>query len=227
MPDAGAESKLPPANGNTITTGMREAAATASGSQAPSSSAPLATAATLAQGIAPATAPQAAAPPSSNAAGNPEAAAARTAPQEARAAGPDVPEPPLMFPAASLRLPSAELQSAAGLSAGGDGLPAMDTPRDPAAVDAAAAAAAAATASAGGSAQRGGRAAASSGDCSRQHAVGAASHYRGDSSSAEELPASQCPAGGNQRSPGGPVPSAAAKAVMILDAVPTARAEHA
>lgn len=84
-----------------------------------------------------------------------------------------------MFPAASLRLPSAELQSAAGASAGGNALSGMNTPQEP-------------NQHAGGT---DGRPAASS----KQHAAGAESYNRGDSSSTEKLPVSQYPTAGEQR----------------------------
>ena len=180
--DAGAASDRPPAGGNTITTGMHQPAATASGSQAPSSCAPLATAATLAQGIPPTDAPLAAGAPSDTA-GKPEAAAAPSAAEKAGAAGPNASEPPPMFPAASLRLPSAELQSAAGASAGGNARSGINTPQEP-------------NQHAGGT---DGRPAASCGDYPKQHAAGAESYNRGDSSSSKQLPKSQYPTAGEQR----------------------------
>jgi hypothetical protein len=88
-----------------------------------------------------------------------------------------------MFPAASLRLPSAELQPAAGASAGGNALSGVNTPQEP-------------NQHAGGT---DGRPAASCGDCSKLHAAGAESYNRGDSSSTEQLPVSQCPTAGEQR----------------------------
>ena len=111
--------------GNTITTGMCKSGGPSPEGQAPAGGA-LATAATLAQGIPPTSAPQTAGLPSDTA--EPAPAAAHMAADDAGAAGPDPSEPPSMFPAASLRLPSAELHFATGLSGGGHEASAMEAP---------------------------------------------------------------------------------------------------
>ena len=175
---AGAEGKSPPASGATITTGVGQPGVTASPNEAPACSTALATAATLAQGILPARCPDGAGT-SSNAADNPDASADRLGASE----------PPSMFPAASLRLPSAELHCAAGLSGGGNGLSAMEPPLSTMTHGAAVAAAAD-----GGTQHAGGAAGnASIGESSKQHAAAARVPRHGVSDSAKDPPASPVP----------------------------------